>query len=47
MVRIVVVMDCVMEIFGLNGKVFILMIIGFGCNVFGIMVVCLIEEFKE
>lgn len=33
MARIAVVMDRIMEFFGLNGKAFIPMIIGFGCNV--------------
>lgn len=47
MARIAVVMDRVMEIFGLNGKAFIPMIIGFGCNVPGIMAARSIEESKE
>ncbi|MBC1936174.1 ferrous iron transport protein B [Listeria grandensis] len=47
MARIAVVMDRVMEFFGLNGKAFIPMIIGFGCNVPGIMVARSIEESKE
>lgn len=47
MVCIVVLMDCIMELFGLSGKFFILMIIGFGCNVLSIMVVCSIENEKE
>ncbi|MEM5614850.1 nucleoside recognition domain-containing protein [Staphylococcus pseudintermedius] len=37
MARIAVIMDRLMEKFGLNGKSFIPMIIGFGCNVPGIM----------
>ncbi|WP_239255877.1 ferrous iron transport protein B [Listeria ilorinensis] len=47
MARIAVVMDRVMEMFGLNGKAFIPMIIGFGCNVPGIMAARSIEESKE
>ncbi|MCH2893207.1 ferrous iron transport protein B, partial [Listeria monocytogenes] len=47
MARIAVVMDRVMEIFGLNGKAFIPMIIGFGCNVPGIMAARSIHESKE
>lgn len=47
MARIAVIMDRVMEVFGLNGKSFIPMIIGFGCNVPGIMAARSIEEEKE
>lgn len=47
MARIAVVMDRLMEMFGLNGKAFIPMIIGFGCNVPGIMAARSIEEKKE
>ena len=47
MARIAVVMDRIMEFFGLNGKAFIPMIIGFGCNVPGIMVARTIEQEKE
>ncbi|EUJ33492.1 ferrous iron transport protein B [Listeria floridensis FSL S10-1187] len=47
MARIAVVMDRIMELFGLNGKAFIPMIIGFGCNVPGIMAARSIEESKE
>lgn len=47
MARIAVVMDRLMEMFGLNGKAFIPMIIGFGCNVPGIMAARSIEESKE
>lgn len=47
MARIAVVMDRIMELFGLNGKSFIPMIIGFGCNVPGIMAARSIEESKE
>ena len=37
MARVAMVMDKIMESIGLNGKAFIPMIIGFGCNVPGIM----------
>ncbi|AVP35707.1 ferrous iron transport protein B [Staphylococcus felis] len=47
MARIAVIMDRIMEYFGLNGKSFIPMIIGFGCNVPGIMAARSIEENKE
>lgn len=47
MARIAVIMDRIMEKFGLNGKSFIPMIIGFGCNVPGIMAARSIEEEKE
>ena len=47
MARIAVVMDRIMEFFGLNGKAFIPMIIGFGCNVPGIMAARTIEQDKE
>ncbi|QLK85437.1 ferrous iron transport protein B [Staphylococcus sp. 17KM0847] len=47
MARIAVIMDRIMESFGLNGKSFIPMIIGFGCNVPGIMAARSIEEEKE
>lgn len=47
MARIAVIMDRIMEGFGLNGKSFIPMIIGFGCNVPGIMAARSIEEEKE
>ncbi|MFD0770399.1 ferrous iron transport protein B [Bacillus sp. CGMCC 1.60114] len=47
MARIAVVMDRIMEFFGLNGKAFIPMIIGFGCNVPGIMATRTIEQEKE
>lgn len=47
MARIAVVMDKFMEYFGLNGKAFIPMIIGFGCNVPGIMAARTIEQSKE
>ena len=47
MARIEVVMDRIKEFFGLNGKAFIPMIIGFGCNVPGIMAARTIEQEKE
>ena len=47
MARIAVVMDRIMEFFGLNGKAFIPMIIGFGCNVPGIMAARTIEQEKN
>ena len=47
MARIAVVMDRVMELVGLNGKAFIPLIIGFGCNVPAIMGARTIEQPKE
>jgi len=47
MARVTVVMDKLMEAVGLNGKAFIPMIIGFGCNVPGIMAARTIEQPKE
>ncbi|TXK74010.1 ferrous iron transport protein B [Paenibacillus sp. N3.4] len=47
MSRIATVMDRFMEGVGLNGKTFIPMIIGFGCNVPGIMAARTIEQPKE
>lgn len=47
MARVAMVMDRVMEFVGLNGKAFIPMIIGFGCNVPGIMATRTIEQPKE
>ncbi|MFB5675044.1 ferrous iron transport protein B [Paenibacillus terreus] len=47
MARIACVMDRLMEAVGLNGKAFIPMIIGFGCNVPGIMAARTIEQPKE
>ncbi len=47
MARIAVIMDRIMEFFGLNGKAFIPMVIGFGCNVPGIMAARTIEQPKE
>ncbi len=44
MARVAIVMDRVMEFFGLNGKAFIPMIIGFGCNVPGVMAARTIEQ---
>lgn len=47
MTRIAVIMDRLMEFFGLNGKSFIPMIISFGCNVPGVMAARTIEQHKE
>lgn len=47
MARVAMVMDRVMEMIGLNGKAFIPMIIGFGCNVPGVMAARTIEQPKE
>lgn len=47
MARVAVLMDRVMEKIGLNGKAFIPMIIGFGCNVPAVMATRSIEHPKE
>jgi ferrous iron transport protein B len=47
MARVAMVMDKIMESIGLNGKAFIPLIIGFGCNVPGIMAARTIEQPKE
>jgi ferrous iron transport protein B len=47
MARVTLVMDKLMESVGLNGKAFIPMIIGFGCNVPGVMAARTIEQPKE
>lgn len=47
MARVAMVMDRIMESVGLNGKAFIPLIIGFGCNVPGIMATRTIEQPKE
>lgn len=47
MARVAMVMDRLMEHIGLNGKAFIPMIIGFGCNVPGVMAARTIEQPKE
>lgn len=47
MARVALVMDRIMESVGLNGKAFIPMIIGFGCNVPGVMAARTIETPKE
>ncbi|WP_445612358.1 ferrous iron transport protein B [Geobacillus sp. YF-1] len=47
MARVAMVMDRIMEAIGLNGKAFIPMIIGFGCNVPGVMAARTIEQPKE
>ncbi|MBP3039645.1 ferrous iron transport protein B [Bacillaceae bacterium Marseille-Q3522] len=47
MARVAVIMDRIMEAVSLNGKAFIPMIIGFGCNVPGIMAARTIETPRE
>lgn len=47
MARVALVMDRMMELVGLNGKAFIPMMIGFGCNVPGVMAARTIETPKE
>lgn len=47
MARVAMVMDRAMESVGLNGKAFIPLIIGFGCNVPGVMAARTIEQPKE
>lgn len=47
MARAALVTDKIMEKIGLNGKAFIPLIIGFGCNVTGIMAARTIEQPKE
>ncbi|WNB93787.1 ferrous iron transport protein B [Bacillus sp. NEB1478] len=47
MSRAALVMDRTMEMVGLNGKAFIPMIIGFGCNVPGVMAARTIEQPRE
>ncbi|GER73880.1 ferrous iron transport protein B [Weizmannia acidilactici] len=47
MARVAMVMDRVMEAVGLNGRAFIPLIIGFGCNVPGVMASRPIEQPKE
>lgn len=47
MARVALVMDRLMESVGLNGKAFIPLMIGFGCNVPGIMAARTIETPKE
>jgi ferrous iron transport protein B len=47
MARVAVVMDRIMDAVGLNGKAFIPMVIGFGCNVPGVMAARTIEQPKE
>lgn len=47
MARIAVIMDRIMEVFGLSGKSFIPMIIGFGCNVPSVMAARSIESERE
>lgn len=47
MARAALVTDRIMQTIGLNGKAFIPLIIGFGCNVTGIMAARTIEQPKE
>lgn len=47
MARAALVTDRLMQVIGLNGKSFIPLIIGFGCNVTGIMAARTIEQPKE
>ncbi|AYM01618.1 ferrous iron transport protein B [Levilactobacillus yiduensis] len=47
MARAALVTDRLMQLIGLNGKAFIPLIIGFGCNVTGIMAARTIEQPKE
>lgn len=47
MARVAVVMDRLMEYIGLNGKAFIPLVIGFGCNVPAVMAARTIEQPKE
>jgi ferrous iron transport protein B len=47
MARVALVMDRIMESVGLNGKAFIPMMIGFGCNVPGVMAARTIETPRE
>ncbi|WP_166239846.1 ferrous iron transport protein B [Paenibacillus turpanensis] len=47
MARVAMVMDRVMEGIGINGKAFIPLMIGFGCNVPGVMAARTIEQPKE
>ncbi|MGO2299796.1 ferrous iron transport protein B [Paucilactobacillus nenjiangensis] len=47
MSRAALVTDRLMQMFGMNGKSFIPLIIGFGCNVTGIMAARTIEQPKE
>ncbi|GGM19743.1 ferrous iron transport protein B [Paraliobacillus quinghaiensis] len=47
MARVTIVMDRLMQTIGLNGKSFIPLIIGFGCNVPGVMAARSIEQPKD
>ncbi|MGX1983713.1 ferrous iron transport protein B [Thermolongibacillus altinsuensis] len=47
MARVALVMDRLMEAVGLNGKAFIPLVIGFGCNVPGVMAARTIEQPRE
>lgn len=47
MVCVVFVMDCLMQVLGLLGKFFVLLIVGFGCNVLLVMGVCMFDVLCE
>ncbi|TGA96194.1 ferrous iron transport protein B [Sporolactobacillus shoreae] len=47
MARVALVMDRLMQAVGLNGKAFIPLVIGFGCNIPGVMAARTIEQPKE
>ncbi|WP_010632317.1 ferrous iron transport protein B [Sporolactobacillus vineae] len=47
MTRVALVMDRLMQLVGLNGKAFIPLVIGFGCNIPGVMAARTIEQPKE
>lgn len=47
MARVALVMDRLMQAVGLNGKAFIPLVIGFGCNIPGVMAARSIEQPKE
>lgn len=47
MARVAVVMDRLMEFIGLNGKAFIPLVIGFGCNVPAVMAARTVEQPRE
>ncbi|RYL94796.1 ferrous iron transport protein B [Sporolactobacillus sp. THM7-4] len=47
MARVALIMDRIMQLAGLNGKAFIPLVIGFGCNIPGIMAARSIEQPRE
>jgi ferrous iron transporter FeoB len=47
MARVALVMDRLMQMVGLNGKAFIPLVIGFGCNIPGVMAARTIEQPRE